>query len=102
MSAGPTGSLHDDDFFITVEIAPLPSPPSVLPPPASDGSSSVWAGLGQGWLPATGAEPAWLVGGGALLLVVLGVVLLRARRRASPSPSPSPAPGPARDVPRDL
>lgn len=69
---------RDDSVSIHVDIAPLP----VVHPTAPTGGAPSPAGdTAQGWLAVTGAEPAWLLVGGAVIVVALGIVLLRSRRR---------------------
>jgi LPXTG-motif cell wall-anchored protein len=76
-TAAPT---RDGVVSVTVDIVPLPGinpSPSVSEAPSPSGLPD------HGWLAATGVEPAWLIAGGAVLLVALGAVLVRSRRRRS-------------------
>ncbi|MEX0153107.1 hypothetical protein [Microbacterium sp. LMI1-1-1.1] len=94
--------LPDDAVTVDVDITPLPtltptpsptivptppvggSPsPTVLPTPPAGGAPapSPSSTPDLGWLAGTGAEPAWLLIGAALVLVAVGVALIVARRR---------------------
>lgn len=69
---------QDAAVSIDVDIAPLP----VVLPPAPTGGGPASAGEpAQQWLAVTGAEPAWLLMGAAVIVFALGIAFLRARHR---------------------
>lgn len=76
-TAAPT---RDGVVSVNVDITPQPS---ILPSPSLSGAPSPSGLPDNGWLAATGVEPAWLIAGGAVLVVALGIAVLRSRRRRS-------------------
>ncbi|WP_307483299.1 hypothetical protein [Microbacterium trichothecenolyticum] len=69
-------SVPDDAFHVDVDITPLPTPPPSPTPSPSQLPD-------HGWLALTGIDPAWIVAGGALLLLAVGVALVVAARRGA-------------------